>query len=392
VIDLGLTSEERRQYELALRSSHQVYIAVWLLDGNEDAIASLTQPASMVLSGQVLIDASAEITRSLQLEVLDPRHRLFLSPSSPRATAIYPGKMIRVVRYDYVAGMGSYVACPVFWGPITRFEREGHIARIQAVGKESLNLVPRVMWESFTIKKGRKVVSAIRDVLTKAGEQRFSFPDPGRRALPKRLAVLRHDEGWKIAKRLARSINRELFYDGRGKARLRSKLTKPIFRFYDVELKGKPKPTVLNEPRLVHEFYAEMRNTIEVLGARPSGSERRVRYVARLRASDGLSAESLRFNGEPGYAVETIENDKIKRTSQAKALATSTLARTGVIGTEIQFDALPQPHLEENDLVALVLEDRTVSFRLKQFTIPLTDDGVMNVGSLRRTRMPRRPR
>lgn len=385
MIALGLTSSERRDYINALPDTRPLYVSAYLLDRNEDFRGSLN---GMVLDGAVAIDADADVTRSIEIDLLDPKHRLQLSLNSPRRSAVAPGMFLRVIRHDYVAALDDYVDCPVFWGPITRFERDGAVARVEAVGKESLNLEPRVMWEGFTIRKGTKVVKAIEKVLRKAGERRFNLPDYGTRRLPKDLSVTRHDEGWRVAKRLARSINRQIFYDGRGKVTLRRIPSHPVFKFYALKRPGYPDPVVLSEPKLTYDFFSDMRNTIEVLGQEPSGDQRRPRYVATPSSRHRLSPSSLSFNGEPGYIVETVENDKIRRTSQAEDLAKSLLKRRLKIGTQLDFESLPVPCLEEMDLARLILADTALNFRMRQFTIPLGLE-TMSVGSLKRSKLQR---
>lgn len=52
--------------------------------------------------------------------------------------------------------------------------------------------------------------------------------------------------------------------------------------------------------------------------------------------------------------------------------------------TEIAFDSLPVPYLEEWDRVKIIHEDFTSAFTLTKFSIPLTVGDVMTVGYNRR--------
>jgi hypothetical protein len=60
----------------------------------------------------------------------------------------------------------------------------------------------------------------------------------------------------------------------------------------------------------------------------------------------------------------------------------------------VTFDSLPIPHLDEHDLVRVETpKGDVVTFRLQQFTLPLTTEGAppMTVGYLRKT-VPNRKR
>src|SRR6266568_7036183 len=126
MISVGEGHSGTKAYERALRFSRKMYLDVRILDNNERQIATLHAPHSLIIDGQVDVDSTQAVTRSLRLNVVDPQHHLYLDPASPHKTALFPGQLIRVIRWDFVHALGRYVGAPVFWGPITHFSRQGH--------------------------------------------------------------------------------------------------------------------------------------------------------------------------------------------------------------------------------------------------------------------------
>lgn len=392
MIDLGLTHAERRAYHRALRHSRLMAIKVTIRDQNEKPVGELT---TRVLEGSVEVDCSGQIKRRLDLRLLDPYGRLHLSGRSPAPTALFFDRFISVERLDYVAELDEWVECPVFWGPLTRFERQGALVAIEALGKEILALEPAVVWRHFKRRKGTLATQAIRDILALAGETRFDLPElPGER-LPHRLGLTRHDEAWPRAKRIAKSIDRQMFYDGRGRVRLRNFPQKPCFEFWAIEADGAPAPTVIGDPVVTYDREI-LRNVAEVLGRPPKGKrKKRIRGVARAKRRNPLSPHSLARNDVPLHLVITHENDKIRRRPRARTIARRLLRNHLKLGVHPSFSCLPVPHLEENDVVQLVTRDTTFTFRLRSFSIPLTAEAPMTIGVLpeqpvRRARRRRR--
>lgn len=391
MIDLGLTSADRRKYEAALLASGRMRLRVSILDRNEVPIADLTSPSSTVLDGAVTLDADQAVTRSLSLTVVDPRRRLHLDPNSPSPSALFFDRFVRVIREDYVSALGRWVGCPVFWGPLNGFEEEDQVITITAQNKEALTQDPELLWQSFTRRKDSNAIATIKAVMQISGEARFDLP-VGNQRLPSNLSLTRHDEAWTAAKKIATAINRQIFYDGLGRVRVREWPSRQQFAFYATEKGGAPAPGVLTKPKISYDFTVA-RNIIEVLGYQPAGRKPRVRAVARAPKSHALSPENLGRNGKERFLVEVIENDQLKRNADAKAVADRTLADKLRVGLSVQFDALAAPHLEPGDMVALVTDGQTIIFRLAQFSIPLTSGGAMSVGRLQpQTIAPRRKR
>jgi hypothetical protein len=231
VIDLDLTYSERRAYEIALTQSHPMRVIVRILDQDEKEVGSLTAPESDILDGSVAVDVGADVTRQLQLSILDERGKLLWDRHNPSDTALYLDKFIAVERGDWVEELNRWVDVPVFWGPLTLFEREHPIVRIEALGKEVLLQPPHAPFKTLTIKKGTKITDAIKKMARPMGERRFDLPDLDDRKLKEELSVGRHANVWQRATKLAKSIDRQLFYDGRGRLRMRRHPEESVFTF-----------------------------------------------------------------------------------------------------------------------------------------------------------------
>jgi len=239
------------------------------------------------------------------------------------------------------------------------FDRTGAEVTIVAHGKERLALAEAGTPRTF-IRKTRKT-TVIRELLTDAGETRLAVPDLAT-TTPAAVLVARMDQRWPKAKHVAASMNRELFYDGRGEAILRQPVEKPVFTFDARTLMSEV--TIDRDPEGIH-------NTWDVIGAEPKGSKTRLHASERLPDAHTLSSWSLRRNSRRRYLIERIENDNFKTQAEVDAAAVKHRddgARTTVAFT---FDSLPIPHLDENDLVQVITDDGTLLVRMKSWTLPL---------------------
>lgn len=387
MIELGLTATQRRSYIDALHQEQDVRLRVLIFDANELPTRNLLLPSSVVLAGVVNCDSQAEVTRSLSLTLLDPAGAFTVDASSPAPNALFVNDLIGVRHETWVPELGEWIACPVFFGPLTGVQRDGAEVQIEAQGKEALHLAPAVLWQTATYEKGSNVVDSIRDLLTRAGERRFDM-DASKHKLPKAVSVSRHDEPWKEAREMARGIDRHMFFDGRGRLRLRQYPARPVFTFYAKPVDDGRDPSVLTRPQISYNF--DFRNIVEVVGPDPGGKKKRVRAVAEADATHPLSPKALAFNGRPRYLLHRVENSKVKRLAEAQEIADRLLADRMKVGMDVSFTALPMPFLEPGDMIGLVTEDEgRYEFRLRTFSFPLGPEA-MSIGFLKRSRMRRR--
>jgi hypothetical protein len=315
------------------------------------------------------------------LTILDPKGVIMFDANTPTNDQLFMDRFIRVVYSVYVSSLDDWVRVPIFTGPITKLEQDGQIVSVEAVGKESIYLAPSFMWHSQTWKRGVKITKVMQDILAFRGEQKIVMPDLAAK-LRKSLTVHGQSEGWRVLQMLAKSINRQIFYDGSGHCRLRMRQSTPTYEFsYASE--------VLSRPKTPYDFTT-LRNIIQVRGPAPDDKKtKRIVFTARLPDADGASGVSLARNGKPRPLVTIIDADHIKKMSDARDMAGDAMRMSQAIGGDVSFDALPIPFLEELDPVRVFGPNVSSKFILRNMTIPLLSTESMAVGYNRKVRVRR---
>lgn len=392
---LGLITTSKRAYLAACVSSHEIRVRVSLLNLAEQELSDLTD---LIYDGQVNIDVGGDrADRSLTLSLFDPRQRLSFDPDSPADSALYLNRMIKVTYGVWVAGGTGWVDVPVFTGPITKLDRPAdELISVECLGKEAI--ANREAWRPYTIKKGAKKTSAIQAILReRAGESSFDFPDLNTR-LNKTISLGRTTKPWAAARKIARSMGKQLYYDGDGVCRLREPSSN-VFTFA-----AGAGGSIMSPVQIGYDL-TDFANVVYVKGGQPKGSKSSdpkspppdgdsdsqaahvpdIRWVEMLGASHPLSAARLgRIGTSGGFIVQTIENDKIRSRSEAKRVAKRELRDRVLAATSISFDALPLPFLEPNDLVRVNTDDGAISSRIDQLSLPLRVGENMSVGYLKK--------
>lgn len=377
MLPLGLTTAERAAFEATLRTSYERRIEILILDMEQNTLATITH---RLLDGQVVVDADADVTRSASLTLLDPNHTLNFDTDSPDDGALFLDRMIRIHYCVHVPALSRWVEVAVFTGPVTSLSRDGAQLQVEAQGKESI--ARQAVWNPYTQPKGAVVVNVIKDLMKRrAGENRFDLPT-GTARLSKAVTLPREAIVWDEAKKLASS--RGLWYDGRGWLRMQNPSASPVFSF-----KAGDGGLVLTRPQV--SFSADdMKNVVSVTGGVPKGAKSAVRAVAHAPSTHPLNHGRLGRNGVPRYLVEFVEDDTLTTAAQAQARADAILAPLLLETVQVQFDAMPVPHLEPHDVVSLRTDEFSTDFRVRQFTIPLVSGSPMPVGYYRKLTPNRR--
>ena len=377
MISLGLTAAEQRDFHRVLASSHSVDVRVRILTLNRAYVADVSD---QLADGQVNIDANADVTRSLTLSLRDPDHALAFDSKSPNDAALFLDRVINVVYvvsepYNGATPPKSW-SVPIFSGPITKMSRTDEVINLEAQGNESMLIPPVVAWTGKTYAKGVKKTSLIRSLLSEiGGETKFSIPDwPDRTAKP--VVIKSTSDIWATAKKVAgsRAVN-HLFYDGRGVAVLRKTSGTAQFDF-----RTGPGGTVLTKPQVNYDA-STIRNTVRVTGDTPKKKKTPVKASATAARNHPLSAYALGRNGKRRVLLEEVSDDNAKTTAEARRLAKDTLDRLLLEAVDVTFDAMVIPHLEPEDVCTVKTSTLSMTFRVKQLTIPLKA-GNMTVGYL----------
>lgn len=403
MLNLALTAADKRTLLQCLRGEQgpiRRRITAHVLNNHEKAIASLTMPIEQVTSGSVSVDATADITRSLELVFVDTQHRLGFDAGSPARGAIFADNLV-AVEYGVEVDPLGWVDIPTFWGPITNFERQQAQVTIEAQGKEALALDPHFATQGYTIKKGRRVDNAIRDVMDRVGETRYLLPDMPQR-LQGRRAVQPDDEPWDIVKfgwssqkkiyhgkgkkRRGKKIDVEYnglvkvaghyyaYYNGRGQLRARRRVRTPMLTFQE----GRD---LVTDPDVKFDALAG-RNHVVVTGATTTVKKKHVQHrgSATLQPGHPLSPYAIGRNGKARYMTEFVDAPTIKTTSGCKAAAQEILQVKSEEGLDLSFECLPMPFLEELDYVTVQTKSYEVKIPLETFTIPLDASSTMQIG------------
>lgn len=372
MIDIGLSASEMRQVVKTLASPHEVAVQVHVLDLDHRVMGQITTKA---VSGQVNVDCRTidAPTRQLQLELVDPTGAINVDSDDGRPRI---NRMIRVHYLLYVGGIvNDMVAIPVFTGPISYCKREGNVLTIEALGKEALSDRPSGRAKTWPKNRNRvSVVQAILEDLT--GETRFRFPKGTTARTAKAISLKAESTPWVHARALTKTMNMQLFYDGRGTCRMRRRPIRAAYTFRDG-----PGGTILTPPK-TSENTRDIVNRVVVYGATPKGKKAPLRGQAFLHESHMYSCQSLRRGGKLGYRTETITDDSLRSQKEVDALAARRIKEIEIDEQEVTFECLAFPLLEEGDAVVVDSAELKMTARVDQFSLGLGHGGTTTIGYL----------
>lgn len=392
MINLGLSYDERKAFERALVRARRSRVTVSVRNRDEQLTGTLTQDINQVLGGSVDVDAEADVTRQLHLDLFDTKHKIVMDVYSPSTSAIWPSHFIEVQYGVWVANdpelptMRQWVDVPVFWGPLDTYERSGSVVKLTALGKESLYQSPNTVWDAYEIVKGTKLTDAFRTILGNQGETRYLLPELPDTTKAK-WNVKRGEEAWiSRVKAFAEKYGPyHAFFNGRGEFVMRDFPYDPIYTFRRGESGEEYDPmrpvNITTQPAIAFHFE-DLRNTIHVLGQLIG--ETQIEATAIADDSNPLGPGQMARNGKRRYLVEEITTEHDDDVS-ALTYARKRLNQTLIALNAARFDAVPIPHLEELDTCILqVPGENDVRFALTSWSLPLTGDADMSVGYIKR--------
>jgi hypothetical protein len=367
MMPVGLSSATLRAFQATLIQHHEIDVKVTIQDLNGNSLADVSD---RLTDGQVNVDATAPVTRSATVTLLDKDRALPFDSAAPADAALYLDRMLHIT-YGVLVG-GVWVRVPVFTGPVTKLDRSDATVNVEAQGKEALAMA--AAWAPMTLPKGTRKTTAIQYLMiNRAGENQFSIPALTA-TLTGPLSIPRTGQPWFYAQRIAKSMNRQLFYGGDGICRLRTIPATTLYTFTDQAITSRPQISYSTD---------DLANTVMVIGAVPKGAKTAVTYTAMAAASDPLSPYKLGRNGVGRHLLSVVNDDTVGTITEAAALARSTLASSLLQAVDASFEALPVPHLEPGDLCVLSSASASTTFRLQKFSLPLVAGPAMSVGFLR---------
>lgn len=429
MLALGLTAAEMRELVRALGTSHSIRTRVHVLDLEHNHVADVT---SLLLDGQV--DGKAEEnkgwrqSRSSQISLWDPAFKLGFDTTSPHEGQLFADRMIQITygvqlpdrrvpvtppavpgswahvphtglpyplfegtdETDYPPASDDWVDIPVFTGPVVGARRDGPTLTVEALGKE--HLAARSSYITRTFKKGARRVDVIRELLQISGEvpARMVLPSTNHR-LPADLVLDHEDNLWDKAIHLAFTTGYHLYYDARGTARMEVPSNGVVFTFRDGTAATPNAPAlVMSQPKPSFD-NDNIINVVRVEGAPKEPGKPSNIAVTWAPPAHPLSPHQLGRNGTPRILLQVIEDQEIRTVAEATALSEDTLQSNLRKYVHVAVDALPVPFLEPWDMCAIQTKDVIVpTFRLAEYSLPLSAAGVMSVGARRSVQQRRR--
>ncbi len=381
----GLHGSQLDAFEAQLTTSHKMRVNIDIRDAHEKVITRLSNPN--ILTGSVQVDATQAVSRSLSVTLLDPGMKITFDSTNPADLAVFADNFISVTYGVFVDALNDWVDVPVFWGPISAFERTGPEVSIEAQGKESLALDPVFIINGYHLPHGVSVVKAIKDVMRRVGEERFQI-DGLKGHLRTHRTIAPNTQPWQhvvgggqdqnghpVPGLMSKSSgNHYAFYDGAGYLRVKVKPGHSVWKFTE--------DMVLGHPGIKYDI-SNFRNHIVVKGGTPKHSKKHYKGTATLPAGNPLSPHNLGRNGHPRYLTTFFESSSLKSDAKCRAKARELLAAAGKEGVDATFDCLPIPHLEPYDQITLKMDGYSVAMPLTTYTLPLTHDTPMSVGFTR---------
>jgi hypothetical protein len=374
-----------REFDALMLRPHFLEVEVSLMNGNgEDAI----DISDRFMDGQVSYDTEASVTRALDLTLFDPNRRLQLDLGSPQKTSVFLDQRVKVVYTIIDPENGERYSCPVFTGGIDDVARDEVFVMIKALGMEAHAVGNS--WRAKVYKKKTKKTQVIRAIITNfVGLDRMRVADL-KALLPNDAKLNRERAPWPLAVKIADSMGRQLFVNGNGTGIMRKKTKNVKHTFNDKWLTSQPK---------VEYDLTNVTNVVLVIGKKPSKkgtkgtSDRsdkkrpRPKYKAVAPKKHPLSPKKLGRNGVPRYLWTVIEDDNLRSVKECRARARQVLSRGLDAGVDMTWSGIPQPRLEELDMVAVSTVNVFRKMPMRKWTLPLKAGQDAEYGSLTRIKL-----
>lgn len=364
----GLGTRDFKTYLGALALPHSVIVSVELQTNEGKTLVSFDGGRAgnrdvVVTDGQVDVDSTTLVGRSLTLSVADPARLLIVDQD-----ANYVDRMLQVKVGITVAELGKVVWAPVFTGPITGAPRSGDIIQFTAQGKARFG--QHGIAHLYKIKKGTKKTVAIRRIMADlAGETPSHMTE-----IPDLPPVLAHDLILHITSRpygvcvdLAASMDRHLAYNGNGDLRMqRFDLTNPVYTFH----KSAKGPTLIDSPPESSTEWTTISNAVKVTGSASKAKTAPIGY-AYADPNNDFSAEKLGRNDAGAYFWDLRDVNSLHTVKACERVARNVLNRDLAVSRSLKFEAMPIYVFDELDLVGVHTPGFIGQTRLSQYTIPL---------------------
>jgi hypothetical protein len=372
MIGIGKHKAHLNELDTVLNTAYSIRIRVRLLDLDHNYKKDLTD---YFYDGLVTVDDTAQVTRALDLTLLDPKQKVHIDPDSPSRTSIFITDMISIIYVVSRPDRTRSWEIPVFCGPVDAMDRDDVYIDLKCLGKESLSITN--LWRGRTFKKNQPKTDVIRAILRDlVGETKLSLVDKSAK-MPDDRKLNRASKPWLIAKKLAKTMGYQLFYDGRGYATMRRIQHRPALKMNE--------QWITTDPKVAYDLSQTI-NAVEVIGKKPKKAKKPVSYTLVAKKSHPLSPWRIGRGGVPRYLWTSVQDESLRTTKECKNLAKILLADGLLAGVDVTYDGAPHPRLQEGDVIALRTDLVSVNFKASKFTIPLTAGTVASYGYHKRLR------
>lgn len=337
------------------------------LDGGK-GVWSTVRP--MFLEGSISMDSSRNPSRILDVTFLDPDEAFSLEPDDG-TTPVHRSRVITVRWSVRVPELGRWVTCRPFTGPIVDIDREGPTIKLTAHGFDEQGMGEVAFGHTF--KKKASKATALRWLANKWGEKKIAIPKKIG-SFPTKFTVAATDKPWERARKIVSSVNRQMFYNGKGQWIYRANPSRSVLT---IDRNALLSPVTIDR-------NADFKNRWVVIGAKVGGKKKKkVRASAQLPASNPLAPGRLSRNGEPLFHLARVENTAYKTTAACQRRANEMRNASLRTTANYSFDCIPMPHLDENDVITVRSREGTIVVRASQWTLPL-GNAAMSIGTIKR--------
>lgn len=376
VLNSGLSSCDRKAFNAALGKSHQMRRRIRILDIDHNPIADVSDA---FLEGQVNVDSDGEVSRTATCSLFDPRRSIGFDTGNPSKGIVSPKYLLALSRGIYVDELARWIDVRVGTLWLNKPTRSGDVLMLEAQGKEAIARKPTSKQIKFS--KSTLKTTVVRRILESIGETRFRI-EPSSQTLSGDFVLAMDSSPWDACKRIANSMDRQLFYDAEGYVVLRVRPITPLFTF-----RYGNGGTILADPQFTYDD-GEIFNEVRATGGTPKGKNAPIVKKARVDPSSPLY---IKRHGEFVPFRYDVTNDKLTTPEQVQQLADDTLARVVLDSQSATWDSMPVWHLEQGDPVRLTdaIDDHgngakfSQTVALRQMSIPLTSGSQSN-GYMRR--------
>lgn len=375
MLALGLTPAQHRAFEATLATDHEIRPRINVLNMDNQFRNGMSP---WFIDGQVDFDGKGDLTtRTASVQLVDPDRTFNFDPDAPSDRVIYRNRHMRIFRDVLVPSYG-WVEVPLITGPCTGFSRNGGIVDIEVSGAD-YDWTTRNTWDELTLHKGDLITDCIKRIIRKRCSEtvRMAIPDlTGKKyRLSKTKTLQKMSHPFRYAKKLARSIDRQLYVDGWGHIRMRRiSHGKPIFIFRDGDggvITGDPTRSFGDE-----EFFNGHWSHGRVL----KGAKKPLESWAFLPRDHSLSPHNLATGNIPHRKVAESQNEGFREPSGIRTYTVRRLHEDAEEAVETAWESLIMPHLEPGDRVGVRTRIFHGNYNLWQFSVPLLPEGTSSNG------------